>query len=609
MNTTHRFHLISLGALLALTVSRIGAGEIAPGVLHTVHNLPGPVVAHVVEVDLASPECTIEMGFAQGIRNHETGREPTSVIAARYDASGHEVVMGINCGFFGPGVIEIKGPLASGGELIGRPNNTWEVYMLQESAEGWIGRNVTASQGVVTCADGTQQAIDLLNLTRQTNSMAMYTPVWGPTTTTTAEGVEVIVEDVSFPMRPDKAIEGTVTAVRTGAESIDNAIPSGGFVLAARDAPADTVLAHVSVGDRITVRFDFALSVLNNARLLAGGAGWLVEGGEPNTPLWSNFGFWDDRHPRTVLAWSGTRHWLVTFDGRQPGYSIGMDFPEMADFLINTLGAEQAINLDGGGSTTMVIDGVVVNCPSDNADPPCTGTERAVANALLLVRRDPTSALPLVDDFTAEGRTLTWDDKFTFNPVVEFAPAAPGGDGWVLEVMDPAGGFETTSVGGPGDEDIAVEALVRCDHRPEVAANGFERVGLFARDSGNGNFESPSIGGGNCYALTFDTDTGRVRAAVVVDGVMIDLRESEPVLLPSDAWRRFRIECVGDRIRYLVDGEVIADATDSSHARGRCGVGYHEYFSTNSNAQGTHAESFRVESLPSVAASTGLNTR
>jgi Phosphodiester glycosidase len=439
--------------------------------------------------------------------------------------------------------------------------------------------------------------------------MAMYTSAWGPTTTTTAEGVEVIVEDVSFPLRPDKTIEGTVTAVRTGASSADNAIPADGFVLAARDAPATTLLAHVSVGDRISVRVDFALSVLNNARLLAGGAGWLVEGGAPNTPLWTNFGFWDDRHPRTVLAWSGTRHWLVTFDGRQAGYSIGMDFQGMADFLIGTLGAEQAINLDGGGSTTMAIDGSVVNCPSDSADPPCTGSERAVSNALLLVRRDPTSALPLIDDFPSSGRTLAWDDKFTFNPVVELTPAAPGGDGWVLEVMDPAGGFETTSIGGPGDEDIAVEALVLCDHRPELAADGFERVGVFARDSGNGNFESPSLGGGNCYALTFDTDTGRVRAAVVVDGVMTDFLESDPVTLPSDAWRLFRIECMGERIRFLVDGDVIADVIDASHARGRSGVGYHEFFSSNSNAQGTHAEGFQVDLPPSELPLAGLNTR
>jgi exopolysaccharide biosynthesis protein len=70
---------------------------------------------------------------------------------------------------------------------------------------------------------------------------------------------------------------------------------------------------------------------------------------------------------------------LVTIDGRQEA-SLGMSFAEMADFLL-TLGATDALNLDGGGSTAMVIDGEVVNRPSD-----ITG-ERAVANVLLLVER------------------------------------------------------------------------------------------------------------------------------------------------------------------------------------------------------------------------------
>lgn len=92
------------------------------------------------------------------------------------------------------------------------------------------------------------------------------------------------------------------------------------------------------------------------------------------------------RHPRTAVgvASGGRRLLLVTVDGRQVPFSDGMTLRELAQ-LMKVLGARDAINLDGGGSTTMVINrgGVMgtLNRPSDAAG------ERTVANALALVRR------------------------------------------------------------------------------------------------------------------------------------------------------------------------------------------------------------------------------
>jgi hypothetical protein len=68
---------------------------------------------------------------------------------------------------------------------------------------------------------------------------------------------------------------------------------------------------------------------------------------------------------------------FVTVDGRQPGYSVGMTPEEFAGVFID-LGAKRALNLDGGGSTTMVVDGDVKGRPSD-------GSERPVSSALLLL--------------------------------------------------------------------------------------------------------------------------------------------------------------------------------------------------------------------------------
>jgi len=89
--------------------------------------------------------------------------------------------------------------------------------------------------------------------------------------------------------------------------------------------------------------------------------------------------------PRTVVALDAERRtlWLIVVDGRQPGYSVGMRRYDVAQFAMR-LGARDAIELDGGGSTTLVVrddDGVlrVLNSPIHTRLP---GRQRPVANHL-----------------------------------------------------------------------------------------------------------------------------------------------------------------------------------------------------------------------------------
>ena len=98
-------------------------------------------------------------------------------------------------------------------------------------------------------------------------------------------------------------------------------------------------------------------------------------------------GFATGRHPRTAvgIAGGGRRLLLVTVDGRQKPYSDGMTLRELATLML-ALGAPDALNLDGGGSTTMVTaDPVsralrIANQPSDSAG------ERSVGDALAIVK-------------------------------------------------------------------------------------------------------------------------------------------------------------------------------------------------------------------------------
>ena len=79
------------------------------------------------------------------------------------------------------------------------------------------------------------------------------------------------------------------------------------------------------------------------------------------------------RHPRTLIGWAGgNRMLLLVCDGRQPNWSMGLSLPEAAQTM-RDLGCVEALNLDGGGSSTFVAAGRVLNRPSD-------GHERTVSS-------------------------------------------------------------------------------------------------------------------------------------------------------------------------------------------------------------------------------------
>lgn len=108
----------------------------------------------------------------------------------------------------------------------------------------------------------------------------------------------------------------------------------------------------------------------------------LLENG--GTTMYSQVTFNLKRHPRTAVCIDGDNQtlWLATIDGRHP-QSAGMTIPELS-MLMHSLGCQDAVNLDGGGSTTMWIEGEgVVNYPSDNQKFDHEG-ERPVSNVLII---------------------------------------------------------------------------------------------------------------------------------------------------------------------------------------------------------------------------------
>lgn len=147
----------------------------------------------------------------------------------------------------------------------------------------------------------------------------------------------------------------------------------------------DRVTAARATATTYATRFGTRPDEWQRATGIVAGAGLLLVGGR-EIDDWADeqitAGFDTARHPRTMIGVDGdNRIWLVTVDGRQPPLSVGMNFAELKR-LARRLGLRSALNLDGGGSTTMVLkDGWIVNHPSDPTGP------RPVSDAIVVFPR------------------------------------------------------------------------------------------------------------------------------------------------------------------------------------------------------------------------------
>lgn len=212
------------------------------------------------------------------------------------------------------------------------------------------------------------------------NEIVVFTPDFG-SSTPAGPGMEVVLDS-----------KGTVTAVNNVRGT---AVPAGGHTLQATGMDAARLVGLARTGSRLRVETNLiggdgkAMKTSATAAVVNGGP-VLVEDGTVNVTAARDgmvhagdsnsffYGWVHKRNPRTIAGVDGQgRTLLVTADGRQTT-SLGLSIKEAAD-VARSLGMVHAINLDGGGSTTMVKDGQVVNSPSD-----ATG-ERPVGDALLLL--------------------------------------------------------------------------------------------------------------------------------------------------------------------------------------------------------------------------------
>lgn len=326
----------------------------------------GPWFINALRIDLSRARVKIVHALDEGV-----GLETVSSLAARYGAAA-----ATNGGYFrvdGTYRGESLGLLVLDRHLLSEPHNDRAEFGLIDTGnktEVIFGRLKFAGEISV---GSTRHSVQGLNRSLAPDELVIFTPEFHRTTLTNPDGIEVVV-------RRNKV-------VAVGDLQGSSEVPKDGYVISAVGKAREWMKTHVHKGARLT--FKWRLNPIDpddradwtRAHSMLGGGPQLIKAGKiaiTNLPEKITPAFVNEGHPRTAIAkLESGKLLIITVDGRQPGESIGMSLPVLAEFLFE-LGAVDAINLDGGGSTTMVIHNKVVNRPSDEAG------ERPVGDAILV---------------------------------------------------------------------------------------------------------------------------------------------------------------------------------------------------------------------------------
>ncbi|MDQ5822335.1 MAG: phosphodiester glycosidase family protein, partial [Actinomycetota bacterium] len=407
-----------------------------PGVSYTrdVQFTPhGPVVIHV----LNAPRPGGLYGLKPVLSNDLiVGRETVTSMQKRVSAGA--TVAGVNGDLFNWRDGHPTGVLMRNGVLDSPPSKDRSSTAI--TADGTIrvdrARYIGYWRGT-----GQRRALNF-NQPPGTNGVSLYTRSWGLTTPGFGDTTEAVLS--GFPdARPNIDLAGTVVELK---QRGNTPIPAGGAVLVARGSSAARLLAEAPVGTAVGVRLTFNVDWSTVIDAIGGGP-VLIRAGKP--VFRANEGFTPSqlapRNPRTAVGQRADgRVILVAVDGRQPGYSVGMTNFELALTMMR-LGCVTASGLDGGGSTTMAFDGVLLNRPSDPV-------ERPVAESLLItyygVYSPPPATTVVSPNGDAVGEKQTLSYKLVRQANVSASLIGPDGVARPVDVGDRAPGTYTFAWAG-----------------------------------------------------------------------------------------------------------------------------------------------------------------
>jgi hypothetical protein len=409
-------------SVLEATSNRITVDTVAPGITYRcILDRRGPWVVHLVAVDLSGGRYAFDAVRGTGAF---FGRERVSAMAKRSSMAGLAPIVGINADFFDLRTGEVENNHVEGGEWVkgvmdsDSPHDAFDnahaQFAIDERGRPLIDR--FELHGLAIGASRTQPLVGINYRPARRDGLVLYTPWYGAATPSdTSDRIAPVARDSTgaarsiTDLRADSARRLSTAATRQAIEItlrrlgrrgdtvlyrvLDPSASTGGGKTIPREGAVLSGTGHARAMVEELARKRGVVRVVARlggwrtpARAVAGGWGRLVKDGlnvgiasdslEGTFPRFSSA-----RHPRSAIGISrdSSTVMLMVVDGRRP-WSVGMSLGELADALI-ALGAWDAMNFDGGGSSTLWVNGTVVNYPSDAVG------ERAVGNAMFVLRR------------------------------------------------------------------------------------------------------------------------------------------------------------------------------------------------------------------------------
>jgi len=334
---------------------------VAPGVQlsKTYQGFPfGPVTYHTLRI---APSANVRLEPAVANQGRGFKAETVSQLAGR-----HRALAAINTTYFNNQGMPL-GLLMKNQELISSPIYGRSLLAILE--RGLDITQSTRSLSVQFPIQNRTMAFHAVNLPRQNNQVVLYTPRYGYSTRTQAADQALELQVL---------LDGTVQQVGTHNLSI----PEDGFVISAHGEGAQWLKQQAYEGMRALIFSKLWEQWDSSLQHLISGGPQLLKAGKPHITA-EQERFQPDiaqgRAPRTALGLGASGEIvLLVADGRQ-SHSRGLTLTELARIL-QEKGAVSALNFDGGGSSAMVVQGRLVNQPSD-------GRERPVASALLVLAK------------------------------------------------------------------------------------------------------------------------------------------------------------------------------------------------------------------------------
>lgn len=400
--------------------------NLAPGIDYREFFLPGPNHVYVTRLDRREPRAALESSLGQG--RISAGAETVRQQAERYDqalnawggewGARNQVIAAINGSYFDTVTgVPWSGQIQSGWyarRFSDRQNSSGFVWTLDRRA--FVGTCVQQRPAKQTISLAGQGAIkfDGLNTPPGKDELVIFTPQYDAASPLLEKGTPGMDVLVSLPtplwiMPEPEAVRGVVRAVYDGQGG--TSLPFDHIVLAARGKAYQALKGKIKVGDTVSISQELRhlTSDCQQPRpeswtkayaSVSGGYIFLMNGViQPQGDLGAIL-----QNPRTAIALNERYVFFVVVDGRDRLRSLGMSMIDLATFAQMRLGAAWGIAQDGGGSSTLVVKGQVMNHPNAdlpdqapvNAPPPTAGPagkppviERAVANGMLMVVVQP----------------------------------------------------------------------------------------------------------------------------------------------------------------------------------------------------------------------------